>query len=209
MRGVPPRKRLSVKNLLSRGIPRLFINATINQYDIDSKIKRTINNYLDELDQMYEDCINLVLYGSNGNGKSFCATLVVKEAYIQRYTSYITTFQSLLDLQFKKDKEEVRELLDDYYNADFLVIDEIGKEIKAKSEFNVIILEEILRLRDTKGLPTILCTNLEIEDLFEEYGQSVASLVRGNFVKLKFKDGDFRYDVTKEKLGIKLLFEED
>ena len=209
MKGVEPRKTLSVKNLLSRGIPRLFVHATLDQYDIDRKIKRIIRNYLEEIDLMFKDAINLLFFGPNGVGKSFCASLIVKEAYKERYSSMMITFQSLLDLQFKKHDPGVKELLNECYAAEFLVIDEIGKETITKSDFGIGILEEVLRIRDTRGFPTILCTNMDKESLYDKYGQSIASLIEGNFVKLEFKDGDFRKIVTQERKGIKVLLGEE
>jgi len=162
---------------------------------------------LTNIDLMFDDCVNLMFYGKNGSGKTYCASLIVKEAYVQRYTSLIITFQSLLDIQFKKDADEKQELTNLYQNAEFLVIDEVGKETQAKSGYNLTMFEEILRVRDTKGFPTIICNNMDLDTMYSKYGNSVASLIKGNFVKLEFKDGDHRYKTTQERKGIQVLLE--
>ncbi len=206
----PPRTKLNPKNLSRRGIPRLFFNATINQYNIDPEIKDIFSRYLDNLDQMYEDNVGLMLYGTNGSGKTYLSSLVVKEAYRLRYSSFRVTLQEFINLQFQKNDLDVFERLQDLIFADFLVIDEVGKEIAPKSNFNVIVLEELLRQRETSGKPTILCTNLPLEGeggLYQQYGKSIKSLIEGCFVKIKFTGKDFRYDVVNERKAIKILFE--
>jgi len=206
----PPRTKLNPKNLSRRGIPRLFFNATIDQYNIDPEIKNIFSRYLDNLDQMYEDNVGLMLYGTNGSGKTYLASLVVKEAYRLRYSSFRVTLQEFINLQFQKNDLDVFERLQDIIFADFLVIDEVGKEIAPKSNFNVIVLEELLRQRETSGKPTILCTNLPLEGeggLYQQYGKSIKSLIEGCFVKIKFTGKDFRYDVVNERKAIKILFE--
>lgn len=205
MKGVTPRKTLNQQNLLSRGIPRLFINASLDQYDLDRDLKKIMKKYLDNIDQMYEDNVSMMFCGGNGNGKTFCASLIIKEAYRQRYTSYITTYQHLLDLRFK-DTDDAEMEISNYYEAEFLVIDELGKETKSKrSSFTTDVLEELLRVRDTKGFPTILCTNLDPVDFFERYGKSIESLVKGNYAQVFFKEGDFRKVATKQRKGMRLL----
>lgn len=206
----PPRTKLNPKNLSRRGIPRLFFNATIDQYNIDPEIKNIFSRYLDNLDQMYEDNVGLMLYGTNGSGKTYLSSLVVKEAYRLRYSSFRVTLQEFINLQFQKNDLDAFERLQDLIFADFLVIDEVGKEIAPKSNFNVIVLEELLRQRETSGKPTILCTNLPLEGeggLYQQYGKSIKSLIEGCFVKIKFTGKDFRYDVVNERKAIKILFE--
>lgn len=211
MESAPKRDYLSAKNLAIRGIPRLFFNATLDQYDIEPDIKQLFKNYLDNLPSMLSDVINLVLYGTNGSGKTYLACLIIKEAYRERYSSFIVTFQRLIDMHFKKEDKYFQERLQEIIESDFLVIDEIGKESRSnKSDYNVAILEEILRTRDTLGRPTILCMNLLLDEedgFYEQYGSSVTSLVEGNFVKIKFTGKSFRYDVTKEKPALSILME--
>jgi DNA replication protein DnaC len=210
VRSAPPREHLSPENLARRGIPRLYFQATIDQYDIDEEIRDTFARYLENLDDMFDDNVNLVLYGVNGSGKTYLSSLIIKEAYRLRYSSYMITFQNYLNLTFGKD-EESKEYIHSINNCEFLVLDEIGKEIDAINNYNVIVLENLLKIRETLGHPTILCMNLNLDNkdgFYEQYGNSIKSLVDGNYVKIKFAGRDFRYDVTRRKRGVKLLFDE-
>ena len=208
----PVRTTLSAKNLIYRGVPREYIHADLDEYPVKENTRELFARYMDYLDEMFEDKINLILYGSNGSGKTYLSSLIVKEAYRKRYTSFRVTLKSFIDMHFKRDKDElIAEKLDEIINAEFLVIDEVGKETFDKSQFNITVLEELLRERDTQGKPTIICTNLPLEErggLYEQYGKSIQSLIDGNFVKVKFEGEDNRHDVTRKKRGIQLLLGE-
>lgn len=208
----PVRTTLSAKNLMYRGVPREYIHADLDEYPIEENIRELFARYMDYLDEMFDDKINLILYGSNGSGKTYLSSLIVKEAYRRRYTSFRVTLKSFIDMHFKRDKDElIAEKLDEIIDAEFLVIDEVGKETFDKSQFNITVLEELLRERDTQGKPTIICTNLPLEErggLYEQYGKSIQSLIDGNFLKVKFEGEDNRHDVTRKKRGIQLLLGE-
>jgi DNA replication protein DnaC len=158
---------------------------------------------------MYEDRVNMCLYGANGAGKSFLSSLIVKEAYRLRYSSYMTTLASMIDLNFKGNKSQ-----DDYErikfikSADFLVIDEIGKETFTKTSSNIALLEETLRNAVKTGQVVILCTNLPLEEeggLYEQYGASIQSLIEGSYVKIEFDGKDYRPTVFKKKKALAIL----
>ena len=145
---------------------------------------------------MYEDRVNLCLYGANGTGKTFLSSLIVKEGYRLRYKTALITMQGLIDLYFKPNKtEEDWDKIKMIKEADFLVIDELGKENFTKSGSNINLLEETLRNAVTKGQVIIICTNLPLEGeggLYHQYGASIKSLIDGSFVKLEFDNSDYR-----------------
>ena len=140
----PVRTTLSVKNLMYRGVPREYIHADLDEYPIEENIRELFARYMDYLDEMFDDKINLILYGSNGSGKTYLSSLIVKEAYRRRYTSFRVTLKSFIDMHFKRDKDElIAEKLDEIINAEFLVIDEVGKETFDKSQLNITVLVEL------------------------------------------------------------------
>lgn len=208
-KNVPCRKTLSVENLLMRGVPSEYIEGTLRDYVQEDEYKDFFKRYLSNLHLMYEDRVNLCLYGANGTGKTFLSSLIIKEAYRLRYKSAMITMQGLIDLNFKQRKEE-----EDYQKiklireADFLVIDELGKETFTKSGSNINLLEEALRNAVTRGQVVILCSNLPLEGeegLYNQYGNSIKSLVNGSFVKLEFDNSDYRPIQLNNKKAIKLL----
>ena len=126
MRSVPIRKAISATNLLYRGVPRHYIKATLSDYDVDKDIHNLFYNYLMNLELMYRDNVCLILYGANGNGKTWLSSLIIEEAYIYRFASFRVTLQNFIDMQFRKDEEEIRSKLRKIADCDFLVIYEVS-----------------------------------------------------------------------------------
>lgn len=208
----PVRTTLSKKNLMYRGVPKEFIHSDINEYPIDEEKKDLFVKYMDNLPQMLEDQVNIVLYGSNGSGKTYLTSLLVKECYRQRYSAYRTTLENYIQLIFNSNRPDYAERLKKIAECEFLVIDEVGKETVSKTDFNIVKLEELMRSRDTGGLVTILCMNLPLDSkngFYQTYGKSITSLVEGTYVKLEFVGDDNRHEVSSRKKGIQILFGED
>lgn len=211
-RNVPLRNVLRMENLISRGVPREYAKATLADFEMDKDLYKLFYNYLTNIELMHDDNVSLILFGMNGNGKTWLSSLIVKEAYIHRYKSMRVTLQSYIDMHFKRDREEIVYKLAKIEEVDFLVIDEVGKEVFSKGQFNIIALEELLRKRETLGLPTIICTNLPLRGnggLFMQYGKSIESLVNGNYFPVEFVGDDFRREVTQGKRGLHVLLGEE
>ena len=66
------------------------------------------------------------------------------------------------------------------------------------------LLENILKIRDTKGLPTIICTNLKSEELTNRYGYTVDSMLN-LFIQVTFTTNDGRREAFRNKDAIKKL----
>lgn len=208
----PLRSTISKKNLLYRGVPKEFINATIDEYPIDEDKRELFINYAKHLDVMLDDRMDLVLYGSNGSGKTYLTSILVKECYRRRYTAFRTTLENYLQLQFKTNNEEYADKLKKIEHCEFLVLDEVGKETQTKNNWNIVKLEELIRNRNAEGLPTIMCMNLPLEGaggFYEQYGKSLTSLVEGNFIKILFEGEDNRHGVSVRRKGVSVLFGEE
>lgn len=204
MRGLPNRTRLATGNLIYRGVPSEYTEATLVDYT-DIKKRIFFERYLNNLDDMYEDKMHLILYGNNGTGKTYLSSILIKEAYRQRYDSCIVTLAQLMELTFNSSRsEEVLNKLNYINKCHFLVIDEVGKENFTSSLSNITLLENTLRKAVTNGQVVIICTNLSMDKLGESYGASVASLISG-FTKVKFEAPDQRQAVRQGKRASRIL----
>lgn len=205
----PLRRSLHPDNLAYRGVPSEYYEASLDAFPINKELVNLATNYIENLDVMLDDRMNLLFYGANGSGKTYVSSVIIREAYRQRYTSMRTTVQALVQMQFDKGKDDfIARKYDDIWNCQFLVLDELGKEQFGERLFNVTIVEELLRHRDTKGLPTIICTNLPLvgtDGIEGIYGKSIFSLVNGNFVASMFVGDDHRKTALREKRGISIL----
>jgi DNA replication protein DnaC len=193
------------------GVPKKFHGLCMKDfYTNDNKSLENIRDFLLEytsnLDEQFKNCHGIFLYGSNGTGKTFTASMIVKEAYRRRYTAKRTTFVEYIQQYTKmwgaKDPEE-KELLElDFYNyykaVEFLVLEEIGKEVDSK--IATPILEDLLRYREDKGYVTIICTNLKPSVIEDKYGASVSSIIKGNMTPIKLEGQDKREEEFKERV---------
>jgi DNA replication protein DnaC len=206
----PVRTALSLENMRFRGIPKKFFKTSIEDFDdyddSDLKdVKSFIKNYIESLDYMFEDNKGIFFYGSNGVGKTMLGSIIIKEAYRHRYTSkrctfvsYIAEYTRIWGIRNAEEKEEAEALFyNDYKAVEFLFLEEVGKEIDSK--IAQPILEDLLRYREDKGLPTIIATNIPPKQITEQYGSSISSLIKGNMTPIKIVGTDRRKEVFESE----------
>ena len=206
----PVRKSLNPKSLSIIGIPKSFISYSIEDFvaktDELKDVKSFIGDYIDNIDSNFDNNKGLFLCGSNGVGKTMLSCIILKEAYRHRYTARRTTFVEYIDKYTRvwssknsDEKEQFEDELYTYYKAvEFLVLEEIGKEIDSKVA--APILEDLLRYREDNGLVTILCTNLNPEMISDRYGESCMSLLKGNTIPLTIESKDRRNAAFKSRV---------
>lgn len=206
----PLRSDVSKDSLIMMGVPKRFCNKTLNDFDTFGKkslrsIKSFVENYINNLEYNVEECKGICFMGSNGVGKSFLSCIILKEMYRHRYSCRRVTFSAYISAYTeswgatKSERDMIeQDLLDKYKGVEFLVLEEIGKEIDSK--IAKPILEDLLRYREEHGLVTIICTNLTPSTLKELYGASVCSLINGNMTVIVIDSEDKRQEVFKDEL---------
>jgi len=78
----------------------------------------------------------------------------------------------------------------DWLNVRILVIDDLGKEYGSK--YDDASFDEILRLRYDKALPTIVTTNVKLENWEAKYSEAMASFAQEAFVQVPIIGSDLR-----------------
>ena len=206
----PIRSEISNESLVMMGVPRRFCGKTIEDFNTYSKkslssIKEFVEDYINDLDTNVEENRGICFIGSNGVGKSLLSCIILKEMYKHRYSCRRVTFSSYISAYTeswganKSEKDVIEsELYEKYKGVEFLVLEEIGKEIDSK--IAKPILEDLLRYREEHGLVTIICTNLTPVTLKELYGASVCSLINGNMTVIVIDSEDKRQEVFNGEL---------
>lgn len=206
----PVRTHINEASLSLIGIPKTFINKSLEDFvtrgsSALSDVKKLVRSYIDSIDDNFENNKGLFMYGSNGVGKTMLSCIILKEAYRHRYTSRRTTFVEYINKYTRvwdaKNSDE-RDMFEDelytyYKSSEFLVLEEVGKEIDSKVA--APILEDLLRYREDHGLVTIICTNLNIKLMTERYGESCISLLRGNTTPVMIECSDKRVQAFKRR----------
>ena len=194
---IPLRKYINKESLILMGIPVKFCDKTLDDFITYNQslktVKDFIRKYLNNIDSVRENNEGICFMGSNGVGKTFLSCLILKEAYRHRYSGRRVTFSQYISAYtdtWGNSKTVEQTILDTYKGVDFLVLEEIGKEIDSK--IAKPILEDLLRYREENSLVTIICTNLTPDTLREVYGASVCSLINGNTTIITIESKDMR-----------------
>jgi DNA replication protein DnaC len=123
--------------------------------------------------------------------------LTFKPIYYMTYPEFLSRKKATFDAM-PEDKRETMYELDGYHgrskfdwlNVRVLVIDDLGKEYG--SEYNDSSFDEILRLRYDKALPTIVTTNVRLENWEAVYKEAMASFANEAFVRVPIVGDDLR-----------------
>lgn len=198
----PKRPFINEQSLILMGVPKHFCKVTLDDfktYDGVKEVKVFVEDYIKHLPQNIEDNRGIFFCGSNGVGKSMLSCIILKEAYRRRYSCRRVTFSQYINYYTEawnvRDKNEKDTLESDFYEqykgVEFLVLEEIGKEIDSK--IAKPILEDLLRYREEHGLVTVICSNIPMKVVEETYGPSIASLCKGHMTPVTIVGKDMRY----------------
>ncbi len=143
---------------------------------------------------------NLLFIGRSGVGKTFLSNCIGSKLLEQGipvlYVPVSSLFKPFAAAAFATDEE--REMLSALRNliltVELLIIDDLGTEKQTATRYEEVL--EILNTREMNGrnrpCKTIITTNLSPKQLFDTYGERVASRILGSFDVLQFCGDDIR-----------------
>jgi DNA replication protein DnaC len=118
--------------------------------------------------------------------------------YYMTYPEFLSRKKAMFDADPETKKEMFLEMegfhgraADDHMNVRVLVLDDLGKEYKG-SGFNDASFDEILRSRYDRALPTIITTNVLLEDWGTQYGKAMGSFAHEAFDRIRITGEDRR-----------------
>ena len=175
-------------------IPRLFWDITSADVTHNrGQFTKVVMKYCARRKRAQRNGYGLLFTGDNGVGKTTFIAYVLTQMLKRGVSAYYTTIATL-DKDIKRtfrDKDAERRL-DIALNANFLALDELGKEHFKTDSFLNTQLESILKTRHDDGDPTLLATNLDINAFGDAYGPSVQSMIDGRYTIVFLETGDFR-----------------
>lgn len=180
--------------------------SSFEDFDLDYYSKNKNNENFSAYETMkivLDGCINyakgfdtdsnsLFFYGRTGLGKTHLslaiANEVMKKGYNVVYGSVINFLNKLEREKFGRvDSFETEDIL---INADLLILDDLGAEFSTPVATSS--LYNIINSRIARGVPTIISSNLNLEEIKSRYPESVASRIIGNFKTIEFAGKDIR-----------------
>ena len=91
---------------------------------------------------------------------------------------------------FGGNGNEFYHLTDRYFDADLLIIDDLGTEMS--TQFTLSAFYDLINTRLNEGKCTIINTNLNVDALRTRYDDRITSRILGNFMPLIFRGNDVR-----------------
>lgn len=161
---------------------------------------------LKNMQDIYKKCIdfvenfdkhstNLFFIGNPGLGKTFLCNSIAKDLLDKGKSVLYKTLPDLTDAmrkyKFDFDNEESNmPYLNEIYNCDLLIMDDLGTELS--TQFSNQVIYNILNKRIVKGKKMVISTNLSVLDFQNTYSERIVSRIIGNFEACKFTGEDIR-----------------
>ncbi len=149
-------------------------------------------HFIRDFDHTYR---NLFFYGSVGAGKSFLCNCIAKEIIEAGKLVLYFSASGLIDTlsgssQAARDRDSLHGVSQDLYHCDLLVIDDLGTEYT--NAYVVTQLFSCLNERHLRRKPTLISTNLSLEDLRNKYSERIFSRITSNYDMYKVTGPDIR-----------------
>ena len=152
----------------------------------------------------------LLLWGEPGHGKTTLSVSIIQEmmttfplapfavadGHVLNRPCYFATFNDILSLngliiggeasldQQTLFKGMLGDCENDAYNVRVLIVDDLGKEHTSLSGWQSNTFHHLLRTRFNHGLPTIVTTNIKLENWASSYGDATESFANEAFYYL-------------------------
>ena len=136
---------------------------------------------------------NLLFVGGTGLGKTFLAACVARAVADRGYSVVYETANHLLtkleQAKFSPNEENRREA-EKLVSCDLLILDDLGTEMPG--QFTTAALYSLLNDRLLAGMPMLITTNLNKDEMTRRYSPQIASRIYGGFVGKSFVGEDIR-----------------
>lgn len=178
-----------------------FDNFSMDYYSGDDKtamqkIFAATKRYAENVSEKSE---SLLFFGDTGLGKTHISLAIASAALEKGMGVVYSPVQNLIQ---KLEKEHFSynsdtPILDDVMECDLLILDDLGTEFS--TAYSQSLIYNIINTRILTAKPTIISTNLTVEELADKYHNRVASRILGSYNIKKFCGSDVRQQKKIEK----------
>ena len=156
-------------------------SQTFEKYDLNvfkdekqrNRMKKLYDLALHYADSLPDaEPVNMILLGSTGLGKSFTLNCIAHRAAVRGLDVVRVTAYGMFDRILKAIRNDMD--MPDFLSCDLLAIDDLGTEPMMRN-ITTEQLFSVINEREARRKATIIASNLSPTDLFERYGERVAS----------------------------------
>lgn len=173
-------------SLIASGITPRFRDCTMAGFEVgadQAKVRAlaTCVTYVDRFEDNYRDGRSMILSGNVGTGKTHLASAMA-QAVIRQHgaQALIVTIAEIVRVakgtMAKGATYDERDVINELAAADLLIVDEVGAQ--RGSDYEVGLLHEIIDRRYQLVVPTVVVSNLLVDDLKAYIGERALDRLR-------------------------------
>ena len=156
-----------------------FDKANFNLFE-DKKMMKTLYSKMQKWCLSDFDKTIILLSGNTGVGKTHLtkcmANELIKRHKLVLLTTSFSMHQDFMKSYSTRDLEEKQQLLSRYLNAEILFIDDLGTELR-NPNITISYLYQVLNERRINKRPTVITTNLNLNDIYDYYDERIFSRI--------------------------------
>ncbi|MBO7309979.1 MAG: ATP-binding protein, partial [Clostridia bacterium] len=202
------KRAIAKEGYMSSGLGTLIGEQTFDNFDLsyyNEDNKKRVEQYVGALREFSENFNNdtyqnYILIGTTGLGKTHLSTAVAQNIIDRGYdVLYVSSVKMLGDFEaqrFGNDMGQTSTGLSRYYEADLLIIDDLGAEVI--NQFTHTYLYNVINSRMSQRKSTIINTNFYPKELNQMYTERISSRIMGEYMPMLFKG----IDIRKKKNGL-------
>lgn len=201
------RKVVADAKFAESNIPALYKDASLSdwqnpgrtkqQIDLNSASFQVVHEYARKIKSMVKKGHGLYLTGPNGVGKTFIGCAIGLRAAAAalniRYYTMAAITRAQIDGWFQ---EEAKATMAGIRSADLLIIDDLDKIYRTKTEIETSLFDNLLRDRLQASRPCIFTSNRTMDDAKDDFGPHVYSMLNEHCAELVFIGDDYRASLS-------------
>lgn len=165
-------------------IPVDYWFRKMDEFYGDPNFKNMVQDYIKDIKGQYSKGLIYCFVGPRGTGKTMAGSEILKSALLHNYTAHYTTMVDAVAKMLAPNSYNFRAIIK---QADFFFLDEVDQRFFASQGSQELFgnhFENIIRTRSQNKMPTIMCSNSVVDQIFDgQFKESLDSL-KAQFMKV-------------------------